>query len=342
MVGVPSDDPKWDTFIEQLTVDDLLRIVTQSGQIAIPTIAYPQIFMKDGPAGNNIRKYVEDGTSATGYATETVTAATFNKQLAQKLGDSMAEDWIRTKTAGAYAPAVNMHRTPYAGRNFEYYSEDGVLSGELATNQIEAMQKRGIFTFIKHFALNDQENKRIGISTFANEQSIREIYLRAFEQAFTEGKTKATMGAFNRIGCVWAGAYAPLMKNVVRGEWASTAIIDTDMAISPVVQSLAAGLENGNTMWATSADTIYNSGKELVKNDNKLIVDMQKSAHIILFNISSTIGINGLTTTTVVKRVNPYWMNIALGVIAALAVIDIACIVLLVKRSGRTAKKGDR
>ncbi|WP_418969528.1 glycoside hydrolase family 3 C-terminal domain-containing protein [Alloscardovia omnicolens] len=344
MVGVDFDDPKWNTFIEQLTVDDLLRIVTQSGQIAVPTIAYPQVFMKDGPAGNNVRKYVEDGTSATGYASEVVTAATFNAKLAEKLGDAMAEDWIRTKTAGAYAPAVNIHRTPYAGRNFEYYSEDGVLSGQIATSQLQTMQKRGLFTFIKHFVLNDQETNRIGVSTFANEQSIREIYLRAFEQTFTEGKTKATMGAFNRIGATWAGAYKPLLKNVVREEWGSTAIIDTDIAINPVLQTLGAGLENGNTMWATSADTIYNVGKQMVKNDNKMILNMQEAAHYILFNISGTIGINGITTTTIVKRVNPYWMNIALGVVAVVALLDVACIVLLVKRtrSGRSAQKGDK
>lgn len=336
MAGVEFDDTEqWDTFLDQLTVDDMVTLVTKSGQIAVSTIAYPAVYMKDGPAGQNVRMYVEDGSPATGYCGEVVSASTFNRDLLRRLGDAMGEDWIRTETAGAYAPAVNIHRTPYAGRNFEYFSEDGYLSGELAYEEVVGMQERGVMTFIKHLTLNDQETNRQGVSTFSNEQAIREIYLKAFEKSFTEGQAQATMGSFNRIGCTWSGAYAPLLKDVIRGEWGSTAILDTDMAVLPGLQSIGAGLENGNTMWATSADVFYNVIRETAGQDSKMLANLREACHVILYNVANSIGINGISTATVVNRVNPYWLNIAYVAVAALAISDIVMVALLVRRSLR-------
>ena len=335
MAGVDFDDPQWEEFLDQLSVDDMVSLVTRSGQIAVPSIAYPAVYMKDGPAGQNVRMYVEDGSPATGYCGEVVSASTFNRDLLRRLGDAMGEDWVRTETAGAYAPAVNIHRTPYAGRNFEYFSEDGYLSGEMAYEEVVGMQDRGVIAFIKHLALNDQETNRQGVSTFSNEQAIRELYLKAFEKSFTEGKAKATMGSFNRIGCTWSGAYAPLLKDVIRGEWGSTAIIDTDMAVIPPLQSLGAGLENGNTMWATSADVFYNTIRETAGKDATMLANLREACHVILFNVAGSIGINGITTTTVVNRVNPYWLTIAYVAIAVLAILDAILIALMVRRSLR-------
>lgn len=338
MAGVDFDDEQWEKFLDQLTVDDMVTLITKSGQIAVPTIAYPAVYMKDGPAGQNVRMYVEDGSRATGYCGEVVIASTFNRDLVRRFGDAMGEDWIRTQTAGAYAPAVNIHRTPYAGRNFEYFSEDGYLSGELAYEVVVGMQNRGVMTFIKHLALNDQETNRQGVSTFSNEQAIREIYLKAFEKSFTDGAAMATMGSFNRIGCTWSGAYSPLLKGVIRGEWGSTAIIDTDMAVIPALQSLGAGLENGNTMWATSADIFYNLVHETAEQDSKMLANMREACHVLLYNVANSIGINGISTTTVVNRVNPYWLNIAYAVIAVLAILDVIMLALIVKKSVRRNK----
>lgn len=335
MAGVDFDDEKWEDFLDQLTVDDMVTLISKSGQIAVPTIAYPAVYMKDGPAGQNVRMYVEDGSRATGYCGEAVVASTFNRDLVRRFGDAMGEDWIRTQTAGAYAPAVNIHRTPYAGRNFEYFSEDGYLSGELAYEVVVGMQDRGVMTFIKHLFLNDQETNRQGVSTFSNEQAIREIYLKAFEKPFTEGGAKATMGSFNRIGCTWSGAYAPLLKDVIRGEWGSTAIIDTDMAVIPALQSFGAGLENGNTLWATSADIFYNLVRETAAKDSKMVANLREACHVLLYNVANSIGINGISTTTVVNRVNPYWLNIAIAVVVLLAIADAVMLALLVRGSLR-------
>ncbi|WP_163232646.1 glycoside hydrolase family 3 protein [Bifidobacterium aerophilum] len=332
MAGLDFDDPEWDKILDQLTVDEMLTLVMRSAKTAIPSIAYPAVQLTDGPQGNNNRKYVEDGTSATGFCAETVSAATFNRDLLKRIGDAKGEDWIRTDTIGSYSPAVNTHRTPYAGRNYEYYAEDGYLAGEMGYEEVVAMQARGLITTIKHFVLNDQETNRIGVCTFANEQSIREIYLKAFEKAFTEGKANGTMGAFNRIGARWSGAYEPLMRGVVRGEWGSTAIIDTDIAINTSEQSVQAGLVAGTTMWATSQAGFYQHASEIIGKDAKMIRNLREASHYVLYNLANSNAVNGLTTMTRVYKTTPYWLAIAYAALALLALVDLLLIAVMVRR----------
>lgn len=336
MYGVPFDDTEtWDKLLNQLTTGEMTRIVTGSALSPIPSIAYPAMFMKDGPQGNQLRTYVEDGTSATGFCGEVLRACSFNRDLMYEVGTAMGEDWYRTETVGAYTPAVNIHRTPYAGRNFEYYSEDGFLSGELATQEVEGLQNHGVICYIKHFALNDQETNRQGICTFSNEQAIREIYLKAFEKPFTEGKVKGSMGAFNRIGCTWAGAHSGLQKDVVRTEWGSTAILDTDIAINTTMQSVVGGLEGGNTMWATSGSVFYGYMVDKVPKDAKLLANMREACHVILYNVANSNGINGLSATAHVVSVTPYWEKLAYALIAVLSIADAVAAFFVVKNSKR-------
>ena len=336
MYGVPFDDTEtWDKLLNQLTTKEMTRIVTGSALSPIPSIAYPAMFMKDGPQGNQLRTYVEDGTSATGFCGEVLRACSFNRDLMYEVGTAMGEDWYRTETVGAYTPAVNIHRTPYAGRNFEYYSEDGFLSGELATQEVEGLQNHGVICYIKHFALNDQETNRQGICTFSNEQAIREIYLKAFEKPFTEGKVKGSMGAFNRIGCTWAGAHSGLQKDVVRTEWGSTAILDTDIAINTTMQSVVGGLEGGNTMWGTSGSVFYGYMVDKVPKDAKLLANMREACHVILYNVANSNGINGLSATAHVVSVTPYWEKLAYALIAVLAIADAVAAFFVVKNSKR-------
>ena len=330
MVGVPlDDDEQWDKILNQLTMEEMADIVTRAARSPIPSIGYPAMAMNDGPQGVN-RKYTEDGTSATGYCGAVVRASTFNRELIRRMGEAMGEDWLRTDTEGAYTPAVNTHRTPYAGRNFEYYSEDGFLAGELAYEEVMGMQSKGAICYIKHFALNDQETNRTGICTFSNEQAIREIYLKAFEKSFTEGASKGTMGAFNRIGCVWAGAYAGLMTDIVRTEWGSTAIIITDIAINTAYQHIETALAAGGNMWATSGSSFYNWLVTNAPNDAAAVEKMRESCKIILYNVASSSGMNGLSPTGHVVRVTPYWETAAYAVIAVLAVLDLAAIGFMV------------
>lgn len=332
MVGLDYDDEQWDQLLDQMSIDDMLTLVMRSAKSTITSISYPAAELKDGPQGINGRNYTEDGTTATGFCGETVSASTFNRDLLKRIGDAKGEDWIRTDTVGTYSPAANTHRTPYAGRNFEYYSEDGYLAGEMAYEEVVAMQDRGLITTIKHFVLNDQETNRIGVCTFANEQSVREIYLKAFEKAFTEGKANGTMGAFNRIGARWSGAYEPLMRGIVRDEWGSTAIIDTDIAINTSEQSIQAGLAAGTTMWATSQSSFYENASSIIGNDAKMIRNLRDAAHNVLYNLANSNAMNGLSDTTRVRKTVPYWLMIAYVALAVLALIDLLLIGLMVRR----------
>ena len=137
-------------------------------------------------------------------------------------------------TSGWYGPAMNIHRTAFAGRNFEYYSEDGVLSGVMASNAIKGAQDRGVYAYMKHFALNDQEGNRGSmVATWSNEQAIREIYLKPFEISVKDADCHAVMSSFNYIGTRWTGGCKELLKNVLRGEWGFVGFVETDYFASP-------------------------------------------------------------------------------------------------------------
>lgn len=331
MYGLAFDDAAWDKILNQMTIEDQVRMVSGSALTALPNIAYPAMFMKDGPAGNNVRNYVEDNTPATGFCSEVVFASTYNRELIRRVGEAMSEDWLRTDTEGSYAPAANIHRTPYAGRNFEYFSEDGFLSGEIAYEEVIGLQSRGAISFIKHFALNDQETNRQGLATFSNEQAIREIYLRAFEKPMTV--SKGAMCAFNRVGMVWAQAHTGLMTNVVRKEWGSTGIMDTDMAMNTELQKMESGLAAGNNMWATSGSNFYNYLIDHVADDPLTLKNLRNSCHIILYNLANSAGVNGLSPTAHVVHVLPYWQTAAYAVCGVLTAALVLCMVLLAVKS---------
>ena len=229
MIGAGFDDPHWNDIINQMSIEDLVNLCARSGLNMIESISYPATFMKDGSHRVTDRSYVErPGTYAHIMPSVVIMAQSFDRELLYQIGLAFGEDNIRTATVGHYAPGVNIHRTPYSGRNFEYYSEDAFLSGEMSVPAIQGMQEKGAITYLKHFLGNEQETNRNGVSTFMSQQAMREIYLEAFKAGITEGKTKGIMGGFNRIGCTWTGAHYGLMTEVLRGEFEWTGIADTD------------------------------------------------------------------------------------------------------------------
>lgn len=333
MYGVAYDDPRWDKILDQMTIDDQVRMVGGSALSALPNIAYPAVFMKDGPAGNSVRNYVEDNTPCTGFCSEVVFASTFNRELMCRVGEAMGEDWLRSDTVGAYAPASNTHRTPYAGRNFEYFSEDGFLAGEIGYEEVVGMQRKGVISYIKHFAMNDQETNRMGLATFANEQAIREVYLKAFEKPMTLGEAKGAMCAFNRVGMIWAEAHPGLMTGIVRTEWGNTGIMDTDIAINLDLQNMESGLAAGNTMWATSGSNFYNYLIDHASEDPYTLNELRDACHVILFNLANSMAVNSLSPTAHVVRVLPYWQVAAYAVCGVLGGILVICAAVLVIKS---------
>ena len=191
LIGVSYDDPKWDELLDQLSFDDMVSLIGDSFHWTMPieSVQAPGTRDENGPQGLTASLFKagdEEGKTAlvaTAFTSEDVMAATFNTNLMYEIGRVIANNCISAEIACLYGPGSNMHRTPYGGRNFEYYSEDGFLSGEMAKHEVQAMTDRGIFVVLKHFALNDCEQDRIGLGVWLSEQAAREIYLKAFQAA---------------------------------------------------------------------------------------------------------------------------------------------------------------
>ena len=228
MVGVDYNDAQWDTFLDQLTVSDMDSLIALGGyqSVAVSSIGKVQAIDCDGPASIN-NNFTQQGS--IGFPSAVMIAATWNTDLAYSFGESIGKMADDMGVSGWYAPAMNIHRSAFAGRNFEYYSEDGVLSGAIASYAIMGSQDQGVYAFMKHFALNDQETNRCGmLCTWASEQAIREIYLKPFEACVKNADCHAVMSSFNYIGNTYAGNCPELLINVLRNEWGFVGMVLTD------------------------------------------------------------------------------------------------------------------
>ena len=228
MVGVAYDDEKWDSFLDQLTVADMDSLIALGGyqSVAVSSVGKVQAIDCDGPASIN-NNFTQQGS--IGFPSAVMIAATWNTDLAYSFGESIGKMADDMGVSGWYAPAMNIHRSAFAGRNFEYYSEDGVLSGAMASHAIMGSQEQGVYAFMKHFALNDQETNRCGmLCTWASEQAIREIYLKPFEACVKNADCHAVMSSFNYIGNTYAGNCPELLINVLRNEWGFVGMVLTD------------------------------------------------------------------------------------------------------------------
>lgn len=238
MVGVAKDDPKWDEFLSQLTLDEMASLVGNGAwQInAIDRLGVPRTLTPDGSTTVTASFYAaaQMGTSGCGitYPSPVVIASAWNPDIAYLMGTSVAAEATAYGYAGWYAPSMNIHRTAFNGRNFEYYSEDAVLSAATAANVVKAVRENGIICFMKHFALNDREsNCRQQLYVWADEQAMREIYLRPFEAAVKEGGSLGAMSSFNYIGTTWSGGNSALLQDLLRSEWGFEGLVITDAAL---------------------------------------------------------------------------------------------------------------
>lgn len=256
--GVAFDDASWDALLDQLTISDMDTIIALGGYqtSAASSVGKVMTIDCDGPASinNNFT-----GTGSVGFPCATMIAATWNQDVALAFGESIGKMADEMGVSGWYAPAMNTHRSAFAGRNFEYYSEDGVLSGIMATQAVLGAEEYGVYAYIKHFALNDQETNRTAmLCTWANEQSIRENYLKAFEMCVKEGGAKAVMSAFNYIGTTPAGADDTLLNTVLRQEWGFEGFVETDYYGVYGYQDADRMIRNGNDLMLVAYDTETN------------------------------------------------------------------------------------
>ena len=258
MVGASYDDEKWDLLLDEMTVEDMDALIAIGGYQtnSVSSIGKVQTIDCDGPASinNNFT-----GKGSIGFPAAVMIACTWNTDMAKAFGESIGKMADEMGVSGWYAPAMNTHRSAFAGRNFEYYSEDGILSGYMAAGAVQGAEEYGVYAYIKHFALNDQETNRTNLlCTWATEQSIREIYLKPFEIAVKEGGAKAVMSAFNYIGVVPAGANSNLLNNVLRDEWGFVGLVLTDYYGVYGFQDSDRMIRNGNDCMLVAYDTETN------------------------------------------------------------------------------------
>lgn len=250
LTGLDYDDPKWEELLDQLSFDDMVKLINIGGWQTTEVKSVGKIATSDcdGPAG--LSNFVT-GAYGTAYPSEVLMAQTWNQNLAYELGQCMGQEYKEANNYGWYGPAMNTHRSAFAGRNFEYYSEDGVLAGRIAANQVNGAAEHGVYAYIKHFALNDQEiNRTSMLMTFSSEQAIREIYLKPFEIAVKEfeGTSRAVMSSFNWIGTEPSCANSNLLNNVLRGEWGFVGMVESDYDGSYGYMITDHSIRNGNDL----------------------------------------------------------------------------------------------
>lgn len=330
--GLPYDDPLWEDLLDQINYKELSKLIDECGYCSpeIESINKPKVTDLDGPAGlNDIIAHgsmpIGDGYRAMTWPTQYMLACTWNVTLAEEMGKGIAEDGLYSKTVGWYGPGMNIHRTPFAGRNFEYYSEDTFLSGVFGKAEVNGAAQKGMYAFIKHFALNDQETHRDerGLATFAEEQAIREIYLKPFEMTIInnnveifyneaikdengsisgyEKKTTtvpaatAIMTSFNRIGATWAGGHYNLVTGVLREEWGFNGFVLTDYEVGAgkgsymnTLQTLGAG--GDGKLKTVGMDALF--GFDISKYPEYQGYG-RDAAHHILYTVVNSAGMNG-------------------------------------------------
>lgn len=315
MYGKDYDDADWDKLLDQLTFDDMDNLIANGGYgtQALKSVGKIQLTDADGPASlnNNFT-----GVGSIGFPASTAFACTWNKDFAKQFGEMIGDMAHDMHVAGWYAPAMNIHRNAFSGRTFEYFSEDSLLSGVMASSEISGAKSKGVYSFMKHFALNDQETKRTEmLCTWTNEQAMREIYLKPFEMSVKEGGAQAVMSSFNYIGNTYAGADSALLQTVLRGEWGFKGFVLTDYFGGYGYQNADQEVRAGNdSMLATTKITNHITDKSATS-----VKAMRQAAHNILYTAANSWQYaNGEP-----KVATPIWktaMYVAWGVTAVLVI----------------------
>ena len=284
MYGKDYDDADWEKLLDELTFDDMDNLIANGGYgtPAVSSVGKIQLTDADGPASlnNNFT-----GVGSIGFPASTAFACTWNKDLAKQFGEMIGDMAHDMHVAGWYAPAMNIHRNAFSGRTFEYFSEDSLLSGVMASNEIAGAKEKGVYSFMKHFALNDQETKRTEmLCTWTNEQAMREIYLKPFEMSVKEGGAQAVMSAFNYIGNTYAGGNNVLLNTVLRDEWGFKGFVLTDYFGGYGYQNGDQEIRNGNdSMLATTSITNHITDKSATS-----VKAMRTAAHNILYTAANS------------------------------------------------------
>lgn len=346
--GIDYDDPMWDELLDQLDMSDVANMLANAGfnTAEINSVGKPATLDYDGPMGWNTWVSANgDAAICIGFPAEEMLAATWNEALAYEVGLIVGEQGLYNGFDGWYAPAMNTHRSAFAGRNYEYFSEDGLLSGKIAAQEVSGAMQYGTYCYLKHFALNDKEDGRNGIATFANEQAIREIYLRPFEVCVKEAKATITyndsngnsttkeisactaiMSSYNRIGTKWSGATYGLMTQILRNEWGFTGTVISDYFGGSAYMDTDEGLRAGNDIMLNT----FSDGSLTDSASATAQIAMRKAAHNVLYTVVNSHAMQGIASGVTISYELANWQKLLIAgdmVVAVLLIIGIVTIV---------------
>lgn len=343
-VKIPFDDPMWEDLLDQLTWEDMVSLLSdgQRKTGALESISKPETIDHNGAVGVN-QRYDGGGAVNRGFAvtkndenksthptakpSNGIAASTFNIELMERYGEAWGEDALWAGYSGLYGPGINMHRSPYAGRIFEYFSEDPILSGKMDAYLCKGIESKGIYVYNKHGILNEQEEGRRTISTWANEQSIREIYLKPFEIAIEEGGARNIMTGLNKIGpyCTIVSGFC---NDLLRDEFGMEGFVVTDFHHDGQAQIMPVAHLYGTDL----PDRTYQSRGAYVgleKNHGRIAWAMREACHNILYTTLHSAMINGLSSDTRILTITPNWVHgLKIGTTATV-ILAVASLLLL-------------
>ena len=305
MIGKDFDDPDWQLLLDQLSYDDMVTLIGDAfhSRSAVESVQAPYSRDENGPSGLNTAFIAED-IAATTFPTENIMASTFNNELVYEVGRVLANNCLMAGLDGLYGPGVNMHRSAYGGRNFEYYSEDPYLAGKMCASEARGVEDRGVNTLLKHFALNDCEVDRIGLGVWIGEQAAREIYLKAFQTAIEEENTNGVMAAYTRWGATWSGGNEGLITGILREEWGCDGWLISDNVRTDMITA-AGGIMAGLTAFDAPLPIILNFGQ--YSSDPIMITKIREACHYNLYALANSAAMNGIGEDTVIQ-VTEYFM----------------------------------
>ena len=335
MAAKDYDDPAWNELLKQVTLEELITIGDCfHWRHPVASVNAPGSRDENGPQGLTVSLFGSGlQAEATAFTSEDVMAATFNLDLMYQVGVMIGNDCLDAGVSCLYGPGANTHRTPYGGRNFEYYSEDGFLAGEIGGIEVKGILSKGVDVVMKHFALNDSEQDRLGQAAWITEQAAREIYLKAFQKALEENEGRGgVMTAYTRWGTTWSAANYGLMTGILRNEWGNHSMHITDNMITANCNAVDAIMAGGVTCFDAMM-TYATDDIKAAKNDPVFVNAMVEAMHHNLYTIINSAAMNGVGAETVVVATTPAIIqtitNITL-VILALAFLLILMLLFMV------------
>ena len=318
------DDPRWEKLLDQLTVDEMANMIAMAGYqtAAMDSVGKVATLDFDGPAAinNNFT-----GVGSIGFPIEVVVASTWNKELAQAWGECMGKISQEMGAEGWYAPGMNTHRTAFGARNYEYFSEDGVLAGNMGAKAVEGARKYGVYSYIKHFALYEGNAKMV--SVWSNEQAIREIYLKPFEISVKQGGANAVMVSWSFLGDKWTGECSNLMNTVLRDEWGFRG-----MALTDFFRNNGHGFMNADAALANGVDAMlstFNGEENNVANPEHptSVLQMRNACKNVMYTVVSSWAYDGEHEETGMEN----WKKAGIGIDIVIALFMAGMEVLVIR-----------